>query len=177
MQLSRMDAWAEAINACSGLDVNICDPMRYLAKLDCELQELMPRVGSLKGKEDLSLPEIELIHDALGKAYFWVLGAYEIVRTLDARYRQQHRLTNSESTLFSAIKVELERLRIPIAKLEPARKFAATDYAYPRPRLNEVNGIGWSTSDNTMIQFQELSHLVLGSFGWLAAEQAQESDT
>lgn len=55
------------------------------------------------------------------KAHLWLLGAYELVRVLSQRLRERPELASDESIeKVNEAKRAFERVRIPLAKLEPA---------------------------------------------------------
>jgi hypothetical protein len=80
----------------------------------------------------------------------WVLGAYELVRTLDQRL-------NFEDTGVTHIRRQFERIRIPLAKLEPARRHAETDFGIATPIQHNTDGIGWLTNHTHFLTRRSLA--------------------
>jgi hypothetical protein len=82
------------------------------------------------------LHESTRVADRLTLSYFWVLAAYELVRTLDQRWRTGATTLPDESgNRVAALKRRMERLRIPVAKMETARRFP-TDSAIAYPTIS-----------------------------------------
>lgn len=94
------------------------------------------------------------------KAHLWLLGAYELVRMLSQRLRENPEFASDESIAkVNETKRALERVRIPLAKLEPAGRHKATDYEVAHPGIGEL-GIGWQVADGVVIYQEELSDLL-----------------
>lgn len=90
----------------------------------------------------------------LTQSYLWVLGAYEIVRVLHERSRiagivRDRRLEG----LYRAF----TRLRVPLAKFEPAGKHKETDGHIAFPVLNSRYGLAWQVAEDKFIARGELS--------------------
>lgn len=91
----------------------------------------------------------------------WVLGAYEAVRTLSQRVRSNPKLvTKRLAERVHRTKKQFERVRIPLAKLEPARAHAATDYSEALPMLHQL-GISWKVADRVLVPRQRVSERLL----------------
>ncbi|USD33661.1 MULTISPECIES: hypothetical protein [Vibrio] len=93
----------------------------------------------------------------LTQSYLWVLGAYEIIRTISQF------ADSTEGTALKAFKDEVrglkhkfERLRVPLAKFEAARK-NPTGYTYAYPEINTMLGTSWRISNTESISRRELS--------------------
>jgi len=85
----------------------------------------------------------------------WVLGAYEIIRTLDQRLHYK-------CTSVSQAKERFERVRIPLAKLEPARKYKDEDFGVATPIQHNTDGVGWLVNRTHFITRRSLADSVLG---------------
>lgn len=93
----------------------------------------------------------------LTQSYLWVLGAYEIIRTM-SQYAD-----NGKDTKISQFKDEIrklkhtfERLRVPLAKFEAARK-NPEGHTYAYPIFDKVLGTCWSISNTEFISRRLLS--------------------
>ena len=62
-------------------------------------------------------------------SYLWVLGVYEIVRSIDEQIKKQGIIKddNVKKEIFDT-KISFERIRIPLAKYQPARRYKDTDW-------------------------------------------------
>jgi hypothetical protein len=102
------------------------------------------------------LPEqVGDLNDILTYSYLWVLGAYEIVRTL---------AQETKSPPIVAAKESFERIRVPLAKLEASRKHRHIDFNFPLPTIAPtVSGIGWSINQGQVILRSSLSYEMLSA--------------
>jgi len=95
-------------------------------------------------------------------SYLWVLGAYEVVRTIDQRCRENaSAISHETSKSASALKIKFERLRILLAKFEPAKRHRETDSKVAYPALNLDYGIAWLVEADTFISRKMLSDELL----------------
>ncbi|TNE99365.1 MAG: hypothetical protein EP322_03370 [Bacteroidetes bacterium] len=91
------------------------------------------------------------------KAHLWVLGAYEVIRMLSQRVREDSTLTSDAAIkAIQSTKKLFERVRIPIAKLEASKRHQKTDYQVALPGMGP-NGIAWKVSDDVIISQEALS--------------------
>lgn len=93
----------------------------------------------------------------LTQSYLWVLGAYEIIRTM-SQYAD-----NGKDTKISQFKDEIrklkhtfELLRVPLAKFEAARK-NPKGHTYAYPIFDKVHGTCWIISNTEFISRRLLS--------------------
>lgn len=107
-------------------------------------------------------PEIDdMLHGMVWKSYLWVLAAYEMIRTISQTLQE----TNSGAEITSKSKVlksDFERLRVPLAKFEPARKHQNTDYRFPLGCMQPGRGLCWAVADGVVISRMELSDKLVG---------------
>jgi len=112
--------------------------VRLIAK-DARLQELFP---TSTGRVEMPL---ELEHRVL--SLLWLLGAYELIRTLSQRLREKPGARALEAVrALVPVKLTLERLRMPLAKLEKARRGEESDFSMAFPVLDGAKGMGWVIS-------------------------------
>ena len=91
------------------------------------------------------------------KAHLWVLGVYEFIRMVAQRVREDNSLTTADA--FETIKTTkklYERVRIPLAKLEPAQRHKKTDFSVAYAGIGP-DGLAWKVSENVIISQEELS--------------------
>jgi len=100
--------------------------------------------------------------DHLTLSYLWVLGAYELVRTIDQRCREDRSLFPHQTTAhLTTLKHQFERLRIPLAKMEPAKRYRQTDGPIAFPAIHQTRGLAWQVSPNHFIPRRDLSDAFL----------------
>ena len=162
MNVSRKASWNRAINAVQSLELNIRWPLLSLKRLDAELWERTPRLIRIREKESISDADHLLLQRTVGDAFFWVLGAYEMVRTLDQRCKAKHAGT-TRAAHFNDVKLQVERVRMPLAKLEPARRHRSFDRSFASAVLSRGKGYCWRVADGHDIPFTTLSDQVLSS--------------
>lgn len=109
---------------------------------------------SEKEREEFAV-SLELT-DRFTDSYLWVLGAYEIIRAIDQRCRTDSSLVENSVPIRDA-KHSFERVRIPLAKFEAARRFSDTDSTIAYPILSRDYGIAWQVADDVFISRRELS--------------------
>lgn len=146
-----------------------------LARFHPFLVILVQGLGRLDAKlifeDTLQLPEntqAEIEMAALRRtenhtlSYLWVLGAYELVRTIAEKSRQDPSLQSSEAHhLLSDLEVDLERLRIPLAKLEPAKRHKNTDFSIAFPATHPKKGFAWQVAEGVYISRRDLADSLL----------------
>lgn len=120
-----------------------------LGKLDIELIELGNRH---KPGSNYNVEILSEFDKYMTLSYLWVLGAYEVVRTLTQRLKEQSHSCFNRVNDFKKI---LERVRIPLAKMEPARAHPE-DWSIAWP-TNTLRGLGWRVNDRDVVLRIDLS--------------------
>jgi hypothetical protein len=96
-------------------------------------------------------------------AHLWVLGAYEYVRMIAQRLDEDRSLaTDGAIAKIGETKLLFARLRVPLAKLEPAERHKDTDYSVPLPGVG-TKGLGWQINESLIIYQAELSDAFLAT--------------
>jgi hypothetical protein len=132
-----------------------------LGKVDCQLIHDHRRYSNLSQAEKISVQEVNKLNDNYTLSYLWVLGAYEIVRTMSQRVRNDPRLLASAPTgELQSLKRLFERLRIPLAKMEPSKKHPR-DAPIAYPAFHADLGISWRLGQNLFISRRELADALL----------------
>jgi len=134
-----------------------------LGRLDCQLLFEDARYIALPQEDRETESEIISFDDQLTMSYLWILGAYELVRSLEQRARGNPNVLASDiREQITKVKRLFTRLRIPLAKMEPAGAFHDTDYEIAYPALVREHGIGWFVAPNVCITRRELADELLG---------------
>ena len=132
-----------------------------LGRFDCHLIHEEARFAALNQEQLSSARERTLLTDRVTLSYFWVLAAYELVRTLDQRWRTgATTLPDEFGSRVTALKRRMERLRIPLIKLETARRFP-TDSTLAYPTISRDFGVAWHTAQDMYITRRELADQLL----------------
>jgi hypothetical protein len=115
------------------------------AKLAEEDRAFLARPPSMQDDFEQSLD----LTERFTQSCLWVLGAYELIRSIDEKCRNSLGIVSANvATLVSAAKTQFERVGVPLAKYEAARKFSATDRA---------NGIAWHVAPGTFVSREDLA--------------------
>ncbi len=145
-----------------------------LGRFDCRLIEEDARFSALNQEQSSSSHESTRLADRLTLSYFWMLAAYELVRTLDQRWRTGATTLPDESgNRVTALKRRMERLRSPLAKTETARRFPI-DHAMAYPTISRDFGLAWHVAQDTYISRRELSDQLLDFLADLKKRQTQK---
>ena len=87
MSDDRLQRWVDASSAAGAIEP-FNDPLiQGLGRFDCRLIEEDARFSALNQEQSSSSNESTRLADRLTLSYFWILAAYELVRTLDQRWR------------------------------------------------------------------------------------------
>jgi len=96
------------------------------------------------------------------QSYLWVLAGYEFIRTVDQKIRKNPKCTSPQTaSLVTSVKRHFERVRVPLAKLEAAKKHSATDRAIAYPLFDLNNGVAWTLNEHECIYRRDLSESLL----------------
>lgn len=139
-----------AVQGLGRLDVSLVeDDESFLADFE---QNKYSSVESLKFNERLTL------------SYLWVLGSYELVRSICQRIKESRAGCPDEvANSFGELKKEFNRLRIPLAKMEPASAHVNTDSHIAYPMLHTQKGIAWQVAQNVFITRRDLADRLLAT--------------
>jgi hypothetical protein len=103
----------------------------------------------------------------------WILGAYEVVRTLDQRARNRSLFDSQNRERIQSLKRRINRLRVPLAKLEPAGSNPDDD-PVPLPAYSEDHGVAWKLQDDLYLSRRELADSFLQVLSTLPSPAAGE---
>jgi uncharacterized protein (DUF2461 family) len=157
----RYQHWIDASSAAGAAEPFMTPLVQGLGRFDCHLIHEDARFAALNQEQSSSLRERSLLTDRVALSYFWVLAAYELVRTLDQRWRTgATTLPDEFGSRVTALKRRMERLRIPLVKMETARRFP-TDSPLAYPTISRDFGVAWHIAQDTYITRRELSDQLL----------------
>lgn len=133
-----------------------------LGRLDIDLIERdAALVGTSKTNISLEIASMEL-SEVITLSHLWVLGAYELVRALNQQVNASiDGYSKVQKDLVLSTKHNFERIRMPLAKLEPASKWKSTDFSIAYPVLNASMGTAWHIANETVVTRRELSDKLL----------------
>ncbi len=125
--------------------------VRALGRLDCSLRKAVQDVFDTL---DEATPGTEGggMTDYLYLSKLWVLGAYEAARSLDEWLAPEHQCKERVKKL----KRSLERVRMPLAKLEAAERFPGDKVSGTMVGSRE-EGFAWEVADGVVVGRNELA--------------------
>ena len=161
MKDARFTRWVKASVGLDAIEPPAMLVAQYLGRVDLML---ISAVGSVRPGDpqfDVNMGSLAMDHAALSG--LWVFGAYELLRTIDERFRKDPSLLDPQvGKSLGVAKRRFARVRIPLAKLEANSANRATDANYPGVGFNRHGEIAWRVSEKEFISRQELSDLMLG---------------
>ncbi|HIF9218059.1 TPA: hypothetical protein ACX6QF_003603 [Photobacterium damselae] len=153
----RYKRWVDASPVVQEFDDFMMVTLQGLGKLDARL--VVEDANFLAtGKPSNPFGDLS---DHITQSYLWVLGAYEIVRSLDQRAREDERFYPEYKDNLQRLKHSFERIRIPLAKFEAARRHRDTDSHIAYPGFNYATGVSWRVAENTWVDRRVLSDEML----------------
>jgi hypothetical protein len=161
MDRARYNRWKRASFALLQVEPFLTQTLQQLGRIDASLYQKDIRFREIRTREDAGPGEWDDLVESTTLAYLWVLGAYEVVRTIDQRCRELRLQSIAQCSSSSIVKHSFERVRIPLAKLEPANRHKASDTGFAYPTLNSTHGIGWKVADEVVISRGALSSELL----------------
>jgi len=154
----RYAEWVRLSHRAAKFEKFMTPAIQGLGKMDAVLTAKDAAYLQLPQRERESFERSIELTERFTESYLWVLGAYEIIRTMDQRVRESAGLVDQTgSQLIRDAKHKFERVRIPLAKFEAARRHSDTDSAVAFPALNPQHGIAWCVADNVFVTRRELS--------------------
>ena len=162
MDQTRYVRWVNASQCLSAIEPYMLVVTQGFGRLDAKLvTEDLRRSKLLDQTRDAALEGLRLM-DHLTLSYLWVLGIYELVRTLAQRVRHDPSLLpHPMHSPLVTLKQRLERLRIPLAKMEPATRHKDTDAPIAFPAISPTIGLAWQVSSDHFVPRRELSDACL----------------
>jgi len=158
----RYRRWLDASSAASAIDQFMVPLIQGLGRFDCHLIREDARFAALNQEESSSSRETALLADRFTLSYFWVLAAYELVRTLDQRWRiGATTLPDELGSRIAALKRRMDRMRVPLLKMETPRRFP-TDSTMAYPSNSTGFGVAWHVAEDMYVTRRELSDQLLG---------------
>lgn len=106
------------------------------------------------------------LSDHITSSYLWVLGLYELVRTLDQFASNEGSPLNHVRGEIQTYKRKINRLRIPLAKMEAASS-NTDDSPIAYPGMHQALGLAWQLNERDWITRRELSDEALALFEFI----------
>jgi hypothetical protein len=158
MEVNREVRWSQAVSSAlyKVAPLEMVIQLQALGRLDAQLIADDQHFCDPNSKSDGFA-----FNDHLLPSYLWVLGAYEVIRTLYERCKERPELREDHRTRLREIRDRFTRLRIPLAKFEAAKAHQDTDFSLAWPALHPTLGIAWKVAQGIYISRRELSDAFL----------------
>lgn len=164
----RFNRWVRASKGLALINEHFAVTAQGLGRLDTRLIDETPRYIDIF-QQHLTTASLDheptaFFNDHIFFSYLWVLAAYELARSVDQRCREEPPLFSVEfSRTIKSTKIAFERIRIPLAKFEPARRHQATDSAIAWPAVHYDLGVGWSVGRDIYVSRRQLADDLLST--------------
>lgn len=156
----RYAEWVRLSHRTARFETFMVVTVQGLGKLDAKLVAQDKAYLNLTDEQQNEFRVSIELTDRFISSYLWVLGAYELIRVIDQKCRADKSLI-SNPRIVSDAKAAFERIRIPLAKFESARRYRDTDSTVAYPSLDRVHGIAWQIAEDVYISRGELSERFL----------------
>lgn len=160
--LAKVDIWIGKDRKLAGIP-GLFHQAQRLGRFDVELdygENLVAQAIKLQKTPGATLPDAALIlpDRHIYQSYLWVLSAYELIRTVDQACSKDNTIYGAAlSQEIKDYKHEIERLRVPLAKVEPAKRHKSTDFAMAYPLWINDREVAWQVSATNTISRKRLS--------------------
>ena len=158
----RFERWLKVSIGLARFDPFLPSLVQSLGKMDATLCETDVSLVEKYKQGGNANEDYEMIQGHLTHSYLWILGSYEVIRTLTQSIKENKSDDPAEVLeRFQNAKKRFARLRIPLAKFEAVKAHNKTDFKIAYPGFAYQIGIAWQVSDDVVISRQELSDLFL----------------
>lgn len=157
---ARYERWVRASHKAGAINVWMTPLVQGLGRLDIALSADDEQFLALTDSERSSIDESVSLTDRQTLSQLWVLGAYELVRSIDQGIRTRERLAHVPGEQIKELKRRISRLRVPLAKYEPASRHKSTDIAFALPGFTD-SGLSWQTATDLVVSRRELADALL----------------
>ena len=165
MSQDRFLRWVNASHSLGGQAMGeqlLVVAVQGLGRLDCELiaGDALPLIPP-RDRREAEIQGLQL-QRRITLSYLWVLGAYELIRTLASNLTQRDPPVTPE--ILRSVRDardSISRLRVPLAKTEAAKAHRATDWSFAYPAVQPGRGIAWQIGPSTFVSRRDLSDLLL----------------
>lgn len=153
----RNKRWVAASVGLRRVEEFMIPTVQGLGLLDCKLSPEDERFGRLSQEEQSTFEESVMLTERFMLSSLWVMGAYELVRTIDQLAREDNIFVVGEvAECVKHLKRPLERIRMPLAKMETADRFPG-DFPIVQPYIMPGHGVAWRVSDEVLFSRRQLS--------------------
>ncbi|RBL79373.1 hypothetical protein DDE05_58515 [Streptomyces cavourensis] len=164
LDLEIFERWVKVSVGLARFNAHATVVAQGLGRLDAKLRLKDRQLVQAYAEKSSVLEDPDYVQDHLLQSYLWVLGAYELLRTLTQWVREgKGGLTEQDLQNLTQARNRFERLRIPLAKMQAARRHQDTDGEIAYPGIDATTGIAWQLNPGLFISRGELSDVFLNT--------------
>ncbi|NNA48366.1 hypothetical protein HBO18_30070 [Pseudomonas lactis] len=168
----RFDRWVMVSIGMARFEEHLVSLIQDMGQLDADLCAFDARIVKADPEQMNAIYSFDSVQHHRTQSYLWVLGAYEILRTLAQRIREgQSDDSPDVGEKIKDARDRFARVRVPLAKFEAAGRYKATDNHIAYPGVDLTYGIAWQMNDNEVISRQELSDAFLEALEFMRASK------
>lgn len=159
----RNERWLKVSIGLMRFEEHMMPLVQQLGRMDVRLIQADETWPDRFSQKPLSYDDGTALHEHITLSYLWVLGAYEFIRTLCDRVKLDANEKTPEEVrevLMQAKRV-FARVRMPLAKMEPASRHLNEDGPIAYPGLKRGVGVAWQLNPSTIVTRRELSDALL----------------
>lgn len=172
----RYARWVSVSHGVDAIAPGLAVFIQGLGKIDAKLVHDDAAFRALPPDMRGTVEESIRLTDRFTLSQLWVLGAYEATRTIDERIRKAPKLlTKRLDQRVLTTKKALARVRMPLAKFEPASAHRGTDFSVARPSMHRELGISWKVAKRIFVPRRHLSNKLLALLGAIQQHQDRKA--
>lgn len=173
----RFERWIKLSIGLIRFEPHLMELVQSLGDIDVKLCKIDEILVDDYCQKNIS-PDYEDIQGHVTQSYLWVLGAYEVVRMLTQRMSEnQYNDPPQILERFRQVKARFARVRVPLAKFEPASIHKKTDSHIAFPGFAFDAGVAWKVSEGVIVSRRELSDELLNALEHIRVEALRRSPT
>ena len=152
----RIEHWVLRSHRVAAADHMLVFLIQSLGRHDSRLIEAERQLDNRTSGQFGESQSMLFFDEHICQSYLWILGAYEVIRTLDQRARRHSLFDSQTRGRIRELKRRFNRLRVPLAKLETATS-NPNDNPVALPAYAEGHGVAWKLQDNLYVSRRELA--------------------
>lgn len=173
----RYARWVSVSHGVDALAPGLAVFIQGLGKIDAKLVHDDAAFRTLPPDVRGTVRESIRLTDRFTLSHLWVLGAYEATRTIDERVRKAPKvLTKRLGQRILTTKKAFARIRMPLAKFEPAAAHRRTDFSIACPAMHRELGISWKVAKRIFVPRRHLSDKLLALLGAIQQHQDRRAN-
>jgi len=172
---SRFERWLKVSVGMARFEPHMMPLVQQLGRLDAQLIDADSRWIEITRSQQATPEQGDDLHRHITQSYLWVLGAYELVRTLSQKMNAGvDSVPGNVREAFHGLKKRFARIRMPLAKMEAVSGFSEEDSHIAYPGIHQNRGVAWQLNPTTIISRRQLSDEMLGALELARREKLRQ---